>query len=121
MVISAVSIQGLNRQTATTLFKMCSITKTCLYNFDTLKPHFYIIKLGFVGVYIIFLISALNIDCGYSLEPPHRGGSNEYAQSMFLSRNMKNIITLLSKKFRFLVVKFSVYLNRHVFVLVMLT
>ena len=26
----------------------------------------------------IFHISAQNIDCGYSLEPPHRGGSNEY-------------------------------------------
>ena len=32
--------------------------KTCLYNFDPLKPHFYIVKLGFTGVYIIFLISA---------------------------------------------------------------
>ena len=32
-----------------------------------LKPHFYIVKLGFTGVYIIFLISAQNIDCGYSL------------------------------------------------------
>ena len=31
----------------------------------------------------IFHISAQNIDCGYSLEPPHRGGSNEYPQSMF--------------------------------------
>ena len=39
------------------------ITKTCLYNFDNLKPHFYIVKLGFTGVYNIFLISALNIDC----------------------------------------------------------
>ena len=58
-------------------------TKTCLYNFDPLKPHFYIVKLGFTGVYIIFLISAQNIDCGYSLEPPRRGGSNEYPQSMF--------------------------------------
>ena len=29
-----------------------------------LKPHFYIVKLGFTGVYIIFLISAQNIDCG---------------------------------------------------------
>ena len=38
----------------------------------------------------IFLISAQNIDCGYSLEPPRRGGSNEYPQSMFLSRNKKN-------------------------------
>ena len=31
----------------------------------------------------IFHISAQNIDCGYSLEPPQR-------QSMFLSRNKKN-------------------------------
>ena len=46
------------------------ITKTRLYNFDPLKPQFYIVKLGFTGVYIIFLISAQNIDCGYSLEPP---------------------------------------------------
>ena len=38
----------------------------------------------------IFLISAQNIDCGYALEPPCRGGSNEYPQSMFLNRNKKN-------------------------------
>ena len=44
---------------------------------------FSIVKLGFTGVYIIFLILLNNIDCGYSLEPPHRGGSNEYPQSMF--------------------------------------
>ena len=31
----------------------------------------------------IFHISAQNIDCGYSLEPPRRGGSNGYPQSMF--------------------------------------
>ena len=35
----------------------------------------------------IFHISAQNIDCGYSLEPPQRGGSNKYPQSMFLSKN----------------------------------
>ena len=34
------------------------ITKTYLYNFDPLKPHFYMVKLVFTGVYIIFLISA---------------------------------------------------------------
>ena len=50
--------------------KIARITKTNLYNFDPLKPHFYIVKLGFTGVYIIFLISAQNTDCGYSLEPP---------------------------------------------------
>ena len=60
-----------------------SITKTYLYNFDPFKPHFYIVKLGFTGVDIIFLISAQNIDCEYSLEPPRRGGSNGYSQSMF--------------------------------------
>ena len=60
-----------------------SITKTYLYNFDPLKLHFYIVKLGFTGVDIIFLISAQNLDCGYSLEPPRRGGSNEYPQSRF--------------------------------------
>ena len=38
----------------------------------------------------IFHISAQNIDCGYSLEPPRQGGSNEYPQFMFLSRNKKN-------------------------------
>ena len=65
------------------------ITKTYLYNFDPLKPHFCIVKLGFTGVYIIFLISAQNIDCGYSLEPPHRGGSNEYPQSMFCAEIWK--------------------------------
>ena len=45
------------------VFFLCSdfkepITKTCIYNFDSLKPHFYIVRLGFTGVYIIFLISA---------------------------------------------------------------
>ena len=38
----------------------------------------------------IFHISAQNIDCGHSLEPPRRGGSNEYPQSNLLSRNKKN-------------------------------
>ena len=38
----------------------------------------------------IFLISAQNIYCRYSLEPPRWGGSNEYLQSMSLSRNKKN-------------------------------
>ena len=40
--------------------------------------------------FVIFLIFAQNIDCGYTLEPPRRGGSNEYPQSMFWSKNKKN-------------------------------
>ena len=34
-------------------------------------------------IIIIFLIIAQNIDCGYTLEPPSRGGFNEHPQSMF--------------------------------------
>ena len=79
-----------------------------------LKPHFYIVKLGFTGVYIIFLISAHNIDCGYSLEPG--GGSNEYPQSMFCVEMWK-ISEFLSENFHFLVVDFLVYLNRLVIVM----
>ena len=38
----------------------------------------------------IFHISALNVNCGYSLELPRRCGSNEDPQSIFLSKNKKN-------------------------------
>ena len=31
---------------------------------------------------LIFFIFLLKTDCGYSLEPPHRGSSNEYPQSI---------------------------------------
>ena len=41
----------------------------------------------------IFHISVQNIDCGYSLEPPRPGGSNEYPQSMFWAEIWK--ITLI--------------------------
>ena len=59
------------------------ITKTYLYNFDPLKPHFYTVKLGFTRVYIIFLISAQKHRMWVLLEPPRCGGSNKYPQSMF--------------------------------------
>ena len=59
-----------------------TITKTYLFkyteNFTTKKNENFQIKNS-----DIFHISAQNIDCGYSLEPPRRGGSNEYPQSMF--------------------------------------
>ena len=42
----------------------------------------------------MFHIFAQNIDCGYTIEPPHRGGSNEYPQSMFWSKNNKMGIPL---------------------------
>ena len=43
--------------------------------------------------FAIFLIFAQKIDCRYTLEPPRRGGSNEYPQFMFWSKNMKNRYT----------------------------
>ena len=52
-------------------------------------------------------ISAQNIDCGYSLEPPRRGGSNEYPQSMFLSRNKKNNVYLCEPQFYYIKVGFK--------------
>ena len=49
---------------------------------------------NFHGIFFfIFLIFAQNIECGYTLEPPRRGGSNEYPQSMFWSKNKKNKCT----------------------------
>ena len=67
------------------------ITKTCRFkyieNFTTQNCKFSDKKKS-----DIFHISAHNIDCGYSLEPPRRGGSNEYPQPMFLSRNKKNSV-----------------------------
>ena len=47
----------------------------------------------------IFLIFAQNIDCVYTLEPPRRGGSNEYPQSMFWSKNKKNRYTPANPSF----------------------
>ena len=37
----------------------------------------------------IFLVFAQNIDCGFTLEPPRRGGYNKYPQSMFWIKNKK--------------------------------
>ena len=115
---------------------LLGITKTYLYNFDPLKPYF-IVKLGLIGVYItclifaqkhrlwvlvrtasptIYVLSRLkNIDCGYLLEPPR-------TQSMFWAEIWKYqeyfCLFFLSKNFQILEVKFSVYLNRCVFVMV---
>ena len=47
-------------------------------------------------------ISAQNIDCEYSLELPHQGGSDEYLQSMFLSRNKKNNVYPFKSQFYYI-------------------
>ena len=55
----------------------------------------------------ILHISAQNIDCGYSLEPPRRGGSNEYPQSMFLSRSKWNNVYPCKPQFYYIKVGFK--------------
>ena len=55
----------------------------------------------------IFHISAQNTDCGYSLEPPRWGGSNEYPQSMFLSKNKKNNVYPCEPQFYYIKVGFK--------------
>ena len=64
--------------------------KTCPYNIDPLKPHFYIVKLGFKGAYIIF--------------------------SYFCSKHRLWVL-VRTENFQFLEVKFSIYLNRRVYVM----
>ena len=55
----------------------------------------------------ILHISAQNIDCGYLLEPPRWGSSNEYQQSMFLSRNKKNNVYPCKPQFYYIKVGFK--------------
>ena len=66
----------------------------------------------------IFHISAKNIDYGYSLEPPRRGGSSEYPQSMFWSRNKKNNVYPYKPLFYYIKVGFKgSELYKYVFVM----
>ena len=85
------------------------------YNLSTLRKHAYsnIWKISpktenfQIKISYIFHISAQNIDCGYSLEPPRRGGSNEYPQYMFLSRNKKNNVYPCKPQFYYIKVGFK--------------
>ena len=84
-------------------FKPEDITKTRLYNFDPLKPHFYTVKLGYTGVYIIFLAEAV-------LTSTH---------NLCFEQKYEKYENFYLKIFIFLVVKFSIYLNRRVFVMIL--
>ena len=97
MPIGGPVFKSLSKFIAEDILKLFVITKTCLYNVDPLEPHFYIVKLGFTGVYIIFHI----VPTIYIFEQKYENYQN------FSSEN-----------FHFLVGKNSVYLNRHVFVMV---
>ena len=59
-----------------------------------LEPHFYIEKnWGLQGYTYFFLFLLQNIDCGYRLETPHRGDSNEHPQALS-EQKKKNSIPL---------------------------
>ena len=90
---------------------ICNITKTRLFKYIEIfttkkkkkkKPWKFSDKKS-----DIFHISAQNIDCGYSLKPPRRGGFNEYPQSMFLSRNKKNNVYSCIPQFYYIKVGFK--------------
>ena len=100
----------------TRMISLLLITKTRLFKytgtFTTKNENFQIKNSD------IFHIPAQNIDWGYSLEPPHRGGSNEYPQSMFLSINKKNNVYRCKPHFYYINVGFKESkLCRHVFVM----
>ena len=91
------------------------ITKTCLCNFDPLKPHFYIVKLGFPGVYIIFLISAQKHRLWVLVRTAEAVLTSTH--NLCFKQKYEKYQGFLSENFQFLEVKLSVYLNRRVFVM----
>ena len=70
-----------------------------------------------IGVYIIFLIFNRKHRMWVLIRTASPGGSNEYPQSMFWAKIWK-ISVFFSENFQFLEVKFSLYLNRRIFVMV---
>ena len=96
-----------------------SITKTCLFkyteNFTTKKWKFSDKTFWYLH------ISAQNIDCGYSLEIPQRGGSYEYPQYMFWAEIRKNNVYPCTALFYYIKVGFKgAKLYRYVFVMLRL-
>ena len=71
---------------------------TCIAHYENMPVQyteiFKVVKMKTFGrkFFIFFLIFAQNIDCGLKLEPPLRGGSDEYPQSMFWSKNKKKLV-----------------------------
>ena len=79
---------------------ICWIQGNYAFHFENL-PIFLVVtmkifsrKILFFILFFFFLYFFLqNIHRGYMLEPPRQGGSNEYPQSMFISKNKKNRYT----------------------------
>ena len=106
--VTVVAILGDTEETsdpAVVLYEPESLRKHAYSN--TLKIHHQKMTNFQIKYSDIFHFSAQNIDCGYSLEPPRRGGSNEYPQSVFLSRNNKNNVYPCKPQFYYIKVGFK--------------
>ena len=79
------TILAVSRDTWLILVYSC-ITKTCPCNIH----RFFIVVKNETYCLLFLPIFTQRIDCGYMLEPPHQGGSNEYPQFMLWSKNKKN-------------------------------
>ena len=94
------------------------ITKTCLYNVDPLKPHFYIVKLGFAGVYIILLISAQKHRLWVLVRTTSVRRFIMSTHNLCFGQKYEKYQNFYLKLFSFFFeVKFPTYLNRRVFVM----
>ena len=56
---------------------------------------------------IFFIFFLKNIDCGYLLEPPRRGGSNEHPTIYVWNRNKKNNVYPCKPQFYYIKVGFK--------------
>ena len=74
---------------------------------------FFIVKLGFIGVCIIFIISAQKHRLWVRTASPS-------TRNLCLEQKYEEYQNFLSDKFHVLMVKYSVYLNRHVLLMVCL-
>ena len=71
--------------------------------------------MGFTGVYIIFLISAQKHRLWVLVKTA--SSKQFYAHNLCFEEKHEKYQIFLSEKFHVLVVKFSIYLNRHGFVM----
>ena len=95
----------------------CCITKTRLYSFDPLKPHFYTVKLGFTGVYINFLIYAQMHRLSVLVRTASAEAVLKITHNLCFEQKYENFQNYSSESFHFFCGKFSIYLNRRVFVM----
>ena len=73
------------------LYHVFPVRKQTYVILTPLNPTFIKSNWGLQGYTLFFLFLLKNINCGYSLEPPRQGGSNEYPQSMFWAEIWKDI------------------------------